>query len=117
MTIDSTIQQAAERFGVPSKAITRGGFNKSRSIVRARDWIIGQHPEMSTVAIGRALNLDHSTVSLARIRIGVRPPPLPRNLPPPKPFTPGPRRDYDYSTMEMDLSTYMEIRKQKAGVP
>lgn len=92
--IQSTIAQAAEMFGVPVAAICRGS-RKCRKTVAAREWVIGQFPWMGVTELGRALNVNHSTVVLARRRIDAR-------------------LEAEGSPWLMDVSAYAEIRKRKA---
>lgn len=72
-TIHDSILHAERLFGVPERAITRGGFLKYSAVVTAREWVVGQHPELSTPVIARHLGYaDHTAVVKMRKRMAAR---------------------------------------------
>lgn len=81
--ISDTINQAAERFGVPVEHFTKGGFWKYRKLTRAREWVVSQHSDLSTVALAEMLGYsDHTAIVRMRARMVGRDvaPPLPCGL-------------------------------------
>ena len=68
--ISDTIDQAAERFGVPVRVITRGGFWKGRRVTQAREWIVQNHPDVSHRRLAKELGYaDHTAVLKMRARM------------------------------------------------
>lgn len=73
MTIESTIVQAAAKFGVSVEDITRGGFRKNRTLTAAREWIVASLPEISNRKLAKELGYsDHSSVLYMRRRIALK---------------------------------------------
>ena len=70
--IESTIHDAATRFGVPVEAILAGRKCRNAHVVCAREWIIRQHPEMSSKEMAHHLRMaNHSSVLSIRKRLQV----------------------------------------------
>ena len=70
MTIDETIAQAAEKFGVSRDNILAGRKCRNAHVLCAREWIVGQFPDMSANALSKAMRYaNHSSILAVRKRL------------------------------------------------
>lgn len=72
MTIDETIEKAAELFQVRVRDITAGGRIKTPRVIVAREWVIQQFPDMSANQLAKHLGYcNHTVILAARKRLDV----------------------------------------------
>ena len=69
-TVETTIAEAAEKYGVAVADILAGQRCRNAHVVCAREWVIGQHPDVSDNELSKALGYaQHSSVTYARRRL------------------------------------------------